>query len=106
VARPDVKSHLSLEDADKGKWDAVVIGPWGGAAFIPYVLEEGLQGNRRWILDPFKFLHDALDLPPMPVPDVTTESARRIWTSHIDGDAFVSKAERRGTPYAGRVILD
>jgi polysaccharide biosynthesis protein PelA len=101
-----VVSHLRLEDADKNVWDGVVIGPWGGAAFIPYVLEEGLAGIRRWILEPFKFLRDALDLQPMPIPDVTTESGRRIWTSHIDGDAFVSRAEIRGTPYTATVILD
>ncbi|WP_394847067.1 endo alpha-1,4 polygalactosaminidase [Pendulispora brunnea] len=100
------KSFLRLEDATKRTWDGVVIGPWGGAAFFPYVLQEGLEGERRWILDPFRFLHDALDLPSIPVPDVTTESGRRELTVHIDGDAFPSLAERHGYPYAGQVVLD
>ena len=100
------KSFLRLQDATKQTWDGVVIGPWGGAAFFPYVLQEGLDGERRWILEPFKFLRDALDLPNIPVPDVTTESGRRELTVHIDGDAFPSLAERHGYPYAGQVVLD
>ncbi|WP_394823031.1 endo alpha-1,4 polygalactosaminidase [Pendulispora albinea] len=100
------KSYLHVEDAGHRKWDGVVLGPWGGAAFFPYVLDEGLEGERRWVLDPFRFLHDALGLPSIPVPDVTTESGRRELTVHIDGDAFPSLAERRGYPYAGQVILD
>ena len=100
------KSLLRVEDADHRAWDGVVIGAWGGAAFFPYVLQEGLEGERRWILDPFRFLHDALGLPNIPVPDVTTESGRRELTVHVDGDAFPSLAERRGYPYAGQVVLD
>ncbi|WP_394836733.1 endo alpha-1,4 polygalactosaminidase [Pendulispora rubella] len=100
------KSFLRVQDSAKQTWDGVVIGSWGGAAFFPYVLQEGLEGERRWILDPFRFLHDALDLPSIPVPDVTTESGRRQLTVHIDGDAFPSLAERHGYPYAGQVVLD
>ena len=32
----------------------------------------------------------ALRLPDMPVPDVTTESGRRMLLVHMDGDGFVS----------------
>lgn len=102
----ETKSALHLEDAGHDTWDAIVLGPWGGAAFIPYVLEEGLESERRWVLDPFRFLRDALALPDIPAPDVTTASGRRELTIHIDGDAFVSRAERRGNPYAGQVVLD
>jgi hypothetical protein len=106
AVRDDVKTHLRLEDADKNVWDGVVTAPWGGAAFDPYVLHEGLGAVRRWVLDPFKFLEAALDLPPIPAPDVTTESGRRIWTTHIDGDAFYSRAERRGNPFTAEIVLD
>jgi polysaccharide biosynthesis protein PelA len=106
VIATDVKSHVHLEDADKNGWDGVVIGPWGGAAFDPFVLHEGLGAVRRWVLDPFAFIEAALDLPPIPAPDVTTESGRRIWTTHVDGDAFYSRAERRGNPYTAAILLD
>jgi hypothetical protein len=106
VKSGQVRSLLRTTDADGAFWDGVVIGPWGGAAFAPDVLSEELGQERRWVIDPFKFIHDALALEAIPAPDVTTESGRRILTVHIDGDAFVSKAERRGTPYAGEVVLD
>jgi hypothetical protein len=101
-----VRSLLRLKDADGGSWDALVIGPWGGAAFSPYVVADDLEQERRWIINPFQFIRDALALPSIPAPDVTTESGRRILTVHIDGDAFVSRAERPGSPFAGQVILD
>jgi hypothetical protein len=99
-------SLLRVTDAAGDGWDAIVLGRWGGAAFQPYVVEDGLEQERRWILDPFRFLRDALALPPMPAPDVTTESGRRILTIHIDGDAFVSRAERRSADYTGQIVLD
>ena len=37
-----------------------------------------------------------------PRPDTTTENGRRIATVHIDGDGFPSRAEVRGSPYAGK----
>lgn len=101
-----VRSYLRVEDVDGQSWDGVVIGPWGGAAFAPYVLSEELGQERRWILDPFRFLYDSLALEPILAPDVTTESGRRIMTVHVDGDAFVSHTERRGNPYAGEVVLE
>lgn len=106
VISPDVKSHVHVEDADKNGFDGVVMGPWGGAAFDPYVLHEGLGAVRRWVLDPYLFLETALDLPPMPIADVTTEAGRRIWTSHVDGDAFYSRAERKGNPYTATILYD
>ena len=41
----------------------------------------------RWVIDPFAFLTQALQLPPMPVPDTTTENGRRLLLAHVDGDA-------------------
>ena len=105
ASRADVQSLLRVSDADGATWDGAVIGPWGGAAFLPYVIEEGLEQERRWILDPFKFVQDALALPPIPAPDVTTEAGRRILTAHVDGDAFVSRAERPGAPFTAEIVL-
>lgn len=104
VKSDDASSRLRLEDAEKQRWDPVVVGAWGGVAFSPYVLQEGLNEERRWILDPFRFLSEALALPDIPALDVTTESGRRIMTVHVDGDAFVSRSERGGV-YTAEVIL-
>jgi len=82
-----------------------VVGKWGGLALAPYLLEINNERS-RWILDPFAFLQASLRLPAQPRPDTTTENGRRIATVHIDGDGFPSRAEVRGTPYAGRHTLD
>ena len=65
-----------------------------------------MEGRTRWILDPFMFLARALALPPVPMLDVTTENGRRILTSHIDGDGFVSVSEMPQRKLAGEVILE
>jgi len=81
--------------------------PWGG-----YVLERFAvqtmpgDGGERWVIDPFAFFQRALRLPPMPVPDVSTESGRRMFLVHMDGDGFVSRSELPGNPLAGEVVRD
>jgi peptidoglycan/xylan/chitin deacetylase (PgdA/CDA1 family) len=60
----------------------------------------------RWVVDPFAFFRRALALPPMPVPDTTTENGRRLSFVHIDGDGYASRAELPGTPLAGRALLE
>ena len=85
---------------------AAALMPWGGFVLDPYVYNE-LPGTEqtRWIVDPFAFLQKALKLPPMPVPDVTTENGRRLLLAHIDGDGFPSRAEMSGSPVAAQVLL-
>lgn len=86
--------------------DAAAITTWGGFALAPFdylVLPLG-QGD-RWIVHPIEFFRSALALPHMPVPDVTTENGRRLMLVHIDGDGFMNRAEFRGTPYAGEILL-
>ncbi|MFK7607559.1 MULTISPECIES: bifunctional glycoside hydrolase 114/ polysaccharide deacetylase family protein [unclassified Pseudomonas] len=98
-------SVLSLTNAAGQVYTPVVVGEWGGFALAPYVLEVNNERS-RWILDPFAFLQASLRLPVQPRPDTTTENGRRIATVHIDGDGFPSRAEVRGTPYAGRHTLE
>lgn len=86
---------------------AAAITPWGGYVMEPYAVAT-LPGNAgdRWVIDPFLFLTQSLQLTPMPVPDVTTESGRRILMVHMDGDGFVSRSELPGNPLAGEVLRD
>lgn len=86
--------------------DAVAIMPWGGYALNPYVVTELLTPDQfRWVIDPLRFLQETLALPPMPVPDTTTENGRRLLLIHIDGDGFPSRAEWPGSPFSGEVVL-
>lgn len=101
-----IENHLSLIDNEKQDLVAVFTGYWGGAALNPYVIENGYMGNHRWIINPFQFLSKALDLPDIPVPDVTTENGRRLLLIQIDGDGAGIRAEIPETPLAIKVIKD
>ncbi|UUD66040.1 bifunctional glycoside hydrolase 114/ polysaccharide deacetylase family protein [Pseudomonas seleniipraecipitans] len=99
------KALLALQDDQKRLFTPAVLGDWGGLVLSPYVIEEG-PDQRRWIVDPFAFLQQALRLPPIPSLDATTENGRRIATVHLDGDGFVSRAETPGSPYSGELVLN
>ena len=101
------KPLLILADQKGTHHVAAALMPWGGFVLEPYLISE-LPGaeQSRWHLDPFAFLSATLQLPEMPVPDITTENGRRLLMAHIDGDGFPSRAERPGSPLAGKVLLE
>lgn len=85
--------------------DAVAITPWGGYALSPFDVERLPDTSQaRWVIDPMAFFKQALRLPDMPVPDVTTENGRRLLITHIDGDGFASRGEFPGAPWAADVL--
>ncbi|MGT2511619.1 bifunctional glycoside hydrolase 114/ polysaccharide deacetylase family protein [Cupriavidus basilensis] len=87
-------------------YDAAAITPWGGYVLSPYAVRQSAGTDQsRWILQPLSFLREALRLPAMPVPDVTTENGRRLLTIHIDGDGFASRAEIPGGGFSGEVLF-
>jgi polysaccharide biosynthesis protein PelA len=96
--------HMVLRDVAGKPLVPVFVRAWGGVALDPYVLAPGLEGRQRWIVDPFAFFSEALDLPAIPVPDPTTRNGRRVLEVHVDGDGFVSVAELADRPFAGEVI--
>src|SRR5581483_8431380 len=86
--------------------DAAALTPWGGYVLAPYdIVTLPREAGARWVVQPIEFLRRALALPPMPVPDVTTENGRRLMLVHIDGDGFVNRAEFAGTPFSGEVLF-
>ena len=103
---PDNRTHLTLTDASGQVLAPVVTGRWGGMALAPWAIDAGINGQSRWILDPFSFFRNALHLPDIPLPEVTTENGRRLWLAHIDGDGYLNRAEMPGTPYAAQTILE
>jgi hypothetical protein len=86
---------------------AAALTPWGGYVLSSYdvVTLPGNSGD-RWVIDPFAFFKQAMHLPEMPVPDVSTESGRRMLMVHMDGDGFISRSELPGNPLAGEVVRD
>lgn len=97
----------TVEDEQGRRQVAAAITPWGGYALYPFAVLTlpGETGN-RWVVDPFALMQQALRLPAMPVPDVSTESGRRMLLVHMDGDGFPSRGEFPGTPYAAEVLRD
>ncbi len=86
---------------------AAAITPWGGYLMAPFgVVTLPNDAEGRWVIDPFAFLRGALHLPDMPVPDVTTETGRRMLMVHMDGDGFVSTSELPGNRLAGEEVRD
>ncbi len=107
VATPQGRALLTLVDAKGVRADAAAIMPWGGYVLNPFAVIElpAVDDQSRWVVDPFAFLEQALRLPPMPVPDTTTENGRRLLLVHIDGDGFPSRGEFAGSPLAAAVLL-
>ncbi len=99
------KSLLSLTDNRGNLYDTAALTSWGGFALTPFAVSKWqLSEYASWVVHPLKFLKEALALPDLPVPDVTTEGGRRMLLAHIDGDGFASRAELPGSPFSAEVI--
>lgn len=82
---------------------------WGGYVLAPYTVDvlPAKEGGERWLINPLTFLSKALKLDEQrPIADVTTENGNRLLMVHIDGDSFMSIAERPNRPFNGQVLLD
>ncbi|MFO1373745.1 MAG: bifunctional glycoside hydrolase 114/ polysaccharide deacetylase family protein [Agitococcus sp.] len=82
---------------------------WGGYVLAPYTVDvlPAKEGGERWLINPISFLTKALKLDEQrPIADVTTENGNRLLMVHIDGDGFMSIAERATRPFNGQVLLD
>lgn len=91
------------------QWHPAALTSWGGYALAPYVVEmlPAKDAGERWVINPLSFLTKALKLDEQrPIPDVTTENGRRLLMVHIDGDGFMSIAERPDRPFNGQVMLE
>lgn len=87
--------------------DVIAITPWGGfAAGRSFNTQLPQDFGSRWVVNPIEFFRATLQVDSaIPVPDVTTESGRRMLLIHVDGDGFPSRTERIGSPLAGEVLL-
>ena len=70
----------------------IAITKWGGYVVDPYV-DDSYLNDVKWIINPFILLKKALRLQNIPKPDYTTENGKRIFFSHLDGDASMSRVE-------------
>jgi hypothetical protein len=98
VISPDVRSYLSVRREGRSETDHLVLtGPRGGYVAADYSIYEvpGATDAWFWYLNPFRFFREAFAADEVPKPDTTTMSGRRMFYSHIDGDAWhnISSAE-------------
>jgi len=99
----ETRDRLAPEDARA----PVVTGPWGGIALDPWTLTEGGEDeDRRWHLDPFLFLEEALRMRGVPAPHPSVLNGRRMWFLHVDGDGFESLSSVRAGAWNAKVMLD
>jgi polysaccharide biosynthesis protein PelA len=104
----DVRRHLALIDPAHvwAKADAAILvatSSRGGFIAPGFATRFDPADKRlRWIVNPFAFLTAALGPQRFPIPDTTTQSGRRIYFSHIDGDSWNGPAVLPGDPLAGR----
>lgn len=102
----DGEALLTVATDAGARFDVAAYTRAGGYVLAPYVVRDvPLGGYARWVVQPLEFVRRALDLAPIPAPDVTTENGRRLLMVHIDGDGFPSRAEVPGTPLAGDYLL-
>ncbi|WP_293227918.1 endo alpha-1,4 polygalactosaminidase [Moritella sp.] len=106
VESDGLKQYVTVADAHNNTSTLFFSADWGGAIMAPLPVSNLANHKEKWLLDPFKLLKLTLKLPVIPAPDVTTESGRRILTSHVDGDGFLSKGWFPGNPYTAEVLRD
>lgn len=105
ISAQNARVLLRLESGGKAE-DAIAITPWGGYVLSPYDIISLPNEQSRWVVNPFDFFKEALRLPDLPIPDLTTSSGRRILSIHVDGDGFVSRVPWKQQAYAGEVLLE
>ncbi|MCA8977765.1 MAG: hypothetical protein KDC98_23775 [Planctomycetes bacterium] len=85
----------------------IVTGSWGGLALQPWCVRIGSNADdRRWYVDPFAFLTEALDLSGLPVPDPCVRFGRRLFVLHVDGDGFESVSTVEEGKLCGEVFRE
>lgn len=84
--------------------DAAAITDFGAYILGNFTFTVLPDESSRWVVNPFAFIKRALRLGDFPVPDLTTRNGVRIFTFHIDGDAFISKVPWLKDKYAGEVM--
>ncbi len=97
---------LRVRSKTSGDEDVIAITAWGGFAANRYFKVDLPQDKGgRWVVNPIAFFRAAFKLAAdVPVPDVSTETGRRLLFIHVDGDGFPSRAEIAGTPLASEVM--
>jgi len=99
------KALLTYELDDGDYSTPAAITSWGGYT-VGNACMTTIDGDNIWVIDPFKFFTQALQLNSLPVPDPTTENGKRLLFTHIDGDGIMNRVEGDSEKFSGEVILE
>ncbi len=97
------KSLYKIEDINKNTATYAAIMPWGGFAVERSATIE-MRKDNLWIINPFALYKRALHLQNIPIPDTTTQNAKRLLFSHIDGDGIMNRVEWNPKLFSGDTI--
>jgi hypothetical protein len=86
----------------------VLTGPFGGIALDADMVRASRWKAVKvgWVIDPFRFIETALDIPASPRMDLTTLNGKRLFYSHVDGDGFETLSEYRRNRMCSEVLYD
>jgi hypothetical protein len=96
ISDPDAKAHFILQrDQHEEQFPIVITNSKGGFAPEEYLLYTIYNDEtyKKWLVNPFRFLQLAFNLPDIPIPDPSTVAGRRAYFSHIDGDGWNNETE-------------
>jgi hypothetical protein len=93
----------TVKDANNHTSTLAAITPWGGYALGDTFMTE-INEDNIWVINPFEFFKRALRLKTLIVPDTTTENAKRLLFSHIDGDGIMNRVEFNPQLFSGDII--
>lgn len=96
---------FTYRNAKKQDATLAALMPWGGYAFSETAMIE-LSKENIWIANPFSLFKAALRLETIPVPDPTTENAKRLLFTHVDGDGIMNRVEFNPKLFSGNVVMD
>ena len=99
------KALLRIEDENHAESIPCAITSWGGYALQGCAMAQFGDQN-LWVVDPFRFFKEALDLQRIAAPDTTTENGSRLLFSHVDGDAIMNVVEFDPKKVSGDVIYE
>jgi hypothetical protein len=99
-----VTPHLTLSDSAGHVATPIATSRWGGLATSHLLALRSLAGERAWVLDPFAFLSQALALPRVPEPDLTTQNGCRIALFLIRAAGLSWPARWPGSPPTLRLL--
>ena len=95
---------LILKNSSGQEFIPVALTSWGGYGYSGYLLKD-IFNDSLWIFDPFWLFSKVFGKLPI-IPDITTESGRRILTVHLDGDGFVESSLVEKNKLTGEVLRD